>query len=234
VKGQDSPLPLDTRDIALPNWFMPAAMLCAVMFAASPILIAYAPFEGDMGVVSKIFYYHLPSAWMFLLGGIVCGVASVRYLTSGNPRHDRLAWAAAELVVLFGAITLVTGPLWARKTWGVWWTWDVRLTSSLVSWMLAVGYLLVRRYGGPGSDKLAAAMALFGMANVPFIYISVNFWRTIHPLTTVVPTLPTSFGIPLWFCTFTFLLLFVLLLRLRVRLEAQRSQLDAMYLLLDE
>jgi len=209
-------------------------MLCAVMFAASPILIAYAPFEGDMGVVSKIFYYHLPSAWMFLLGGIVCGVASVRYLAGGNARHDRLAWAAAELVVLFGLITLVTGPLWARKTWGVWWTWDVRLTSSLVSWMLAVGYLLVRRYGGPGSDKLAAAMALFGMANVPFIYISVNFWRTIHPLTTVVPTLPTSFGIPLWFCTFTFLLLFVLLLRLRVRLEAQRSQLDAMYLLLDE
>jgi heme exporter protein C len=213
---------------------MPAAMLCAVMFAASPVMIAFAPFEGEMGVVSKIFYYHLPSAWMFLLGGIVCGVASVRYLKSGQARHDRLAWAAAELVVLFGAITLVTGPLWARKTWGVWWTWDVRLTSSLVSWMLAVGYLLVRRYGGPGSDKLAAAMALFGMANVPFIYISVNFWRTIHPLTTVVPTLPTSFGIPLWFCTFTFLLLFVLLLRLRVRLEAQRSRLDAMYLLLDE
>jgi heme exporter protein C len=234
MKGQDSPLQPDTGDIALPNWFMPAAMLCAVMFAASPVMIAFAPFEGDMGVVSKIFYYHLPSAWMFLLGGIVCGVGSVRYLKSGQARHDRLAWAAAELVVLFGAITLVTGPLWARKTWGVWWTWDVRLTSSLVSWMLAVGYLLVRRYGGPGSDKLAAAMALFGMANVPFIYISVNFWRTIHPLTTVVPTLPTSFGIPLWFCTFTFLLLFVLLLRLRVRLEAQRSRLDAMYLLLDE
>ena len=110
----------------------------------------------------------------------------------------------------------------------------MRLTSSLMGWMVAWAYLLVRKYGGPGSDKLAAGLALFGMANVPFIYISVNFWRTIHPLTTVVPTLPTSFGIPLWFCTFTFLLLFVLLLRLRVRLEAQRSQLDAMYLLLDE
>jgi len=234
VKGRDSQVQPDTSDIALPNWFMPAVVVCGAMLAASPLLIAYTPYEAEMGLVQKIFYYHLPSAWMFLLGGIVCGVASVRYLAGGNARHDRLAWAAAELVVLFGLITLVTGPLWARKTWGVWWTWDVRLTSSLVSWMLAVGYLLVRRYGGPGSDKLAAAMALFGMANVPFIYISVNFWRTIHPLTTVVPTLPTSFGIPLWFCTFTFLLLFVLLLRLRVRLEAQRSQLDAMYLLLDE
>jgi heme exporter protein C len=204
------------------------------MFALSPILISYGPAQSEMGLVSKIFYYHLPSAWMFLLGGIVCGIESVRYLATGQPRHDRLAWAAAEMVVLFGMITLVTGPLWARKTWGVWWVWDVRLTSSLVSWMLSVAYILVRKYGGPGSDKLAAAMALFGLANVPFIYVSVNFWRTIHPLTTVVPTLPTSFGIPLWFCVCTFLLLFVLLLRLRVRLEAQRAQLDAMYQLLDE
>jgi heme exporter protein C len=224
----------DIRQITLPNWFVPTAVVCGVMFALSPILVAYAPAEAEMGLVSKIFYYHLPSAFMFLLSGIVCGVASVRYLATRDARHDRVAWAAAELVVLFGALTLVTGPLWARKAWGHWWVWDVRLTSSLVSWMLSVAYLLVRKYGGPGSDKLAAAMALFGLANVPFIYISVNFWRTIHPLTSVVPTLPASFGVPLWFCVFTFLLLFVLLLRLRVRLEAQRAQLDAMYQLLDE
>lgn len=225
---------IDTREISLPNWFLPIAVVCGLMFAASPLLIANAPYESTMGLVQKIFYYHFPSALMFLLSGIVCGVASVRYLATGNPRHDRLAWAAAELLVLFGALTLVTGPLWARKAWGVWWTWDVRLTSSLVSWMLGVAYLLVRRYGGPGSDKLAAAMALFGMANVPFIYISVNYWRTIHPLTTVVPTLQASMGIPLWFSAAAFLLLFILLLRLRVRLETQRAQLDAMYQLLDE
>jgi len=213
---------------------MPAAIVVGLMFAVSPVLIAYTPYEAEMGLVQKIFYYHLPSAWMFLLGGIVAGVASARYLRTGDVRHDHVAWAAVELVVLFGALTLVTGPLWARKTWGVWWTWDVRLTSSLVSWMVAVAYLLVRRYAGPGSDRLAASLALFGMANVPFIYISVNFWRTIHPLTTVVPTLPVSLGIPLWFCTFTFLGLFLLLLRLRVRLEAQRARLDAIYLSLDE
>jgi heme exporter protein C len=225
---------MTTRELSLPTWFMPAAFLCGAMFAISPLLIANAPYESTMGLVQKIFYYHFPSALMFLTAGVVCGVASARYLATGNARHDRLAWAAAELLVLFGALTLVTGPLWARKAWGVWWTWDVRLTSSLVSWMLGVAYLLVRRYGGPGSDKLAAAMALFGMANVPFIYISVNYWRTIHPLTTVVPTLPTSMGLPLWFSAAAFLLLFVLLLRLRVRLEAQRAQLDAMYQLLDE
>lgn len=217
----------------MPKWFMPLAVVCALMFAAAPVLIANAPYESTMGLVQKVFYVHLPSAWMFLLGAIVCGIASVRFLFRGNPRQDRLAWAAAELVVLFGAITLVTGPLWARKAWGVWWQWDVRLTASLMGWMVAVAYLLLRKYGGPGSDKLAAGLALFGMANVPFVYISVNYWRTIHPTTNVVPTLPTSFGVPLWFSALTFLLLFVLLLRMRARLEEQRARVDTLYLSMD-
>ena len=99
--------------------------------------------------------------------------------------------------------------------------------------MVAVAYLLLRKYGGPGSDKLAAGLALFGMANVPFVYISVNYWRTIHPTTSVVPTLPTSFGLPLWFSAVTFFLLFLLLLRVRVRLEEQRANIDALYLSAD-
>ena len=223
----------------MPRWFLPAAILCGAMFAATPIVIAYAPFESTMGLVFKIFFYHMPSAWMFLLGGIVCGVASVRYLATGAARHDRTAWAAAELTVVFGLLTLVTGPLWARKAWGTWWVWDVRVTASLVSWMIAVAYLILRRYGGPGSEKLAAGLALFGMANVPFIYISVNYWRTIHPTTNVLPTLPVSMGLPVWFTFATFfllflLLLFILLFKMRVRLEEQRARLDAVYLSLDE
>jgi heme exporter protein C len=218
----------------MPRWFTPLALSCAALFAAAPILIALAPYEREMGLVQKIFYFHTPAAWMFLVAGIVCGVASVRYLFTGDGRHDRLAWASAELLVLFGLIALVTGPLWARKTWGVWWQWDVRLTSSLMGWMIGVAYLLVRRYAGPGSDKLAAGLALFGMANVPFIYISVNYWRTIHPPTSVVPRLPMSFGIPFFVSALAFALLFVLLLRLRVHLEEQRTRLDTLYLSLDQ
>jgi heme exporter protein C len=218
----------------MPKWIPRAAIVCGLMFAVAPVLIALAPYEKDLGLVQKIFYYHTPAAWMFLVGGIVCGVASVRYLASGDPRHDRLAWASAELVVLFGAIALVTGPLWARKSWGVWWQWDIRLTSSLIGWMVAVAYQLVRRYAGPGSDKLAAGLALFGMANVPFVYISVNYWRTIHPPTTVVPRLPLSFGVPFYFTAAAFTLLFVLLLRLRVHLEEQRARVDGLYLAMDE
>jgi heme exporter protein C len=218
----------------MPKWFTPAVVLCALMFVASPFVIANAPYESTMGLVQKIFYYHMPSAWMFLIAAIVCGVASVRYLFTGAPQQDRVAWAAAEMTFLFGALALVTGPLWARKAWGVWWQWDVRLTASLMGWMVACAYLLLRKYGGPGSDKLAAGLALFGAANVPFIYISVNYWRTIHPATSVVPTLPFALGLPLWWCVLSFLLLFVLLMKMRTRLEEQRSRLDSLYLSLDE
>jgi heme exporter protein C len=218
----------------MPKWFTPAAILCALMFGASPFLIANADYESTMGLVQKIFYYHMPSAIIFLTSAVVCGIASARYLFGGKPHQDRVAWAAAELTVMFGIITLITGPLWARKAWGVWWQWDARLTSSLIGWMVAVAYLLVRKYGGPGSDKLGAGLALFGMANVPFIYISVNYWRTIHPATSVVPTLPTSMGVPLWFCLLTFILMYVLLLKLRIALEEQRARLDALYLALED
>jgi heme exporter protein C len=218
----------------MPKWFAPAAIVCGVLFAATPFVIANAPFESEMGLVQKIFYYHMPSAWMFLIAAVVCGVSSVRFLATGDYRHDRTALAAGELIVLFGLLTLVTGPLWARRSWGTFWVWDARTTASLVSWMIACAYLILRRYGGPGSEKLSAGLALFGMANVPFIYISVNYWRTIHPSTSVVPTLPFSLGFPLWFCVGSFLLLFVLLLKLRIRVEEQRARVDALYLALDE
>jgi len=218
----------------MPKWFQPAILVCGAMFAASPFVVANAPYDSTMGLVYKIFFYHMPSAWMFLGASIVCGIASVRFLASGNSRHDRTALAAAEMAVLFGLLTLVTGPLWARKAWGVWWVWDARITSSLVGWMIAWAYLILRKYGGPGSEKLSAGLALFGMANVPFIYISVNYWRTIHPATTVVPTLPFSMGFPLLYCLATFLLLMVLLMKLRVRVAEQQARLDSLYLSLDE
>ncbi len=218
----------------MPRWFAPAAVVCGLMFVASPFVIASAPYESTMGLVQKIFYYHMPSAWIFLMSAIVCGVASARFLASGDARHDRMAWSTAELTVLFGLLTLVTGPLWARRAWGTWWVWDPRVTSSLVGWLIAVSYLILRRYGGLGSEKLAAGVALFGAANVPFIYISVNYWRTIHPATSVVPTLPFSMGMPLAWCLTAFILCFVLLLTLRLRVEEQRARVDGLYLALDE
>jgi heme exporter protein C len=204
--------------------------LAAGMFVVAPWIINAAPNEATMGLVYKIYFFHMPSAWMFLIAAITSGVASARFLFFKKPSADGWAMAAAELTVLFGAFTLVSGPLWARKAWGVWWQWDPRLTSSLVLFLMFVAYLLLRRFGGPGSDKLGAGMAIFSIANVIFVWVSVNYWRTIHPPTTVVPTLPVEMGIPLWFCVIAFTLLFIVLLRMRARLEHQRARVEALYL----
>lgn len=206
---------------------VPAMLVVALgMFLVAPYFIAQAPYESTMGLVQKIFYFHVPAAIMMFLATFTCGIASVAYLVRGRARSDRLAEAAAELTVLFGIIVLISGPLWARKAWGVWWQWDARLTSTLVLWLLFSAYLLLRRFGGPGTEKLAAGVALFGMANVPFIYWSVNVWRTMHPKTTVVPSLVPAMRFPFYWCMIAFLLLFLALLRTRVRLSEQQDSLD--------
>ncbi|MEP6782955.1 MAG: cytochrome c biogenesis protein CcsA [Acidobacteriota bacterium] len=212
----------------------PFLAISAVMLVAAPWIINAAPYESTMGLVQKVFYFHFPSAIMFLLAAMICGINSFRVLFFRNLRADGWALAAAELGLLFGAITLVTGPLWARKAWGVWWVWDARLTSSLMLWMIFAAYLMLRQYGGPGSERLGAGMALFGMLNVPFIYYSVNVWRTMHPPTSVVPTLPADMGLPLLFCFTAFLLMFLALLNLRAGLEHQRMRVEALYLAEDE
>lgn len=209
-------------------------LAAALLFSGAPVLVAQAPYEATMGLVQKVFYYHVPSAMVMFLSAFVCGIASAIFLFGKKPRADRLAVAAAELTVVFGLIVLVTGPLWARKAWGVWWQWDARLTSTLLMWMIFVAYLLVRRFGGPGSEKLSAAMAVFGMANVPFVYVSVNIWRTIHPTTRVVPTLSPGMRGPFWFCVLSFVLLYGLLLLMRARLEDRRAEVEHLYLLADE
>jgi heme exporter protein C len=212
------------------NAFGPLAALAAVMFAASPFVVAYAPFESSMGIVSKIFYFHVPS-WFAMFTAIgVCGVASLIHLFKNRPRADRIAAGAAEIAVLFGLMGLVTGPLWGRKAWGVWWQWDAKLTIALLLEMTFISAILVRKYGGPGSDKLAAAVGIFGLAVVPFVYEAVNIWRTIHPLTSVVPTLPATMAIPFWFCVTAYFLLLGLLLTLRVNLGERQAALDELYL----
>ena len=214
--------------------FFPLAAVLAVMFAVAPVLIVGAPYESTMGLVQKIFYFHFP-AWMAMFTAVfVSGGASVVFLATRRKSADAVAVASAELVVAFGLIGLLTGPLWGIKAWGVWWSWDARGTSALVLWLIFAAYLMLRRFGGPGSERLAAAVALFGMCNVPFVYWSVNLWRTLHPKTTVVSSLPIAMGLPLWWSTAAFMGLFALLMLLRTRLEHDRARLDELYLALED
>ncbi|HTM26153.1 MAG TPA: cytochrome c biogenesis protein CcsA [Vicinamibacterales bacterium] len=210
--------------------FVPMAVVAAAMFAYAPFMILNAPYESTMGLVQKIFYFHAACGMAMFAAAFVSGIGSAAFLFGRKPSADRMAVAGAELTSIIGLIVLVTGPLWARKAWGVWWQWDARLTSTLVMWMIFNAYLLLRRYGGPGSDRLAAAVALFGMANVPFVYWSVNVWRTLHPKTSVIPSLQPGMRGPFWFCVAAFLLLFTVLLALRTELEKRRQQLDELYL----
>ncbi len=213
--------------------FVPVLILTTAMFAYSPIAIANAPYESTMRLVQKIFYYHFP-AWMALtVSVLVCTVASAAYLFKGNPRADRIATAAAEVTVVFGLFGLVSGSLWGRKAWGVWWQWDARLTMAFLLELIFIGYLLVRKYGGPGAEKLAAAMGIFGGATAPFVYKSVDWWRTVHPKTSVMTTLGETspeMWFVVWFCTVMIWLFVGLLLAARIRLEEQRAALDHLYL----
>ena len=210
--------------------FMPLSIVAAAMFLYAPILIAQAPYESTMLMVQKIFYFHVPS-WIAMYSAIfVCGIASAIYLFKGDARADRVAVAAAEIAALFGVLGLVTGSLWGRKAWGVWWQWDARLTTALLLELILFAYLILRRYGGPGSEKLAAGVALFGMADSVIVYKAVDWWRTVHPTTNVVRTLVPAMYAPLFFCSVAFVLLFALLMMARVGLEQRRAELDELFL----
>jgi len=205
-------------------------LLAAGGYLIVPHLILGAPTEPTMGFVQRIFYFHVPSAWLAMMGALTAGVASAIYLYRGSERADEIAVSAAELAVIFGLCAIVTGPLWARKAWGVYWQWDVRLTSTALLWIIFIAYLFARKYGGPGSKRLAAGLAVFGAADVPMIYISVSIWRTIHPKTTVVPTLDPGMRPAFWLSMLTFMFMFFVLLGMRRRLERLRARYDALYL----
>jgi heme exporter protein C len=214
--------------------FLVAATAAAVGFMVVPGLILGAPLEPVMGFVQKIFYFHVPCATMLFLSTFTCAGGSIAYLFKGSEAGDRVAASAGELAVLFGICTLVTGPLWGRKAWGVWWQWDARLTSSLLLELVMMAYLLARRYAGPAGRKLSAALALFAAIDVPLVYKSVDIWRTVHPQTTVVPTLDPRMRPAFWSAFALILVVWSLLLALRMRLERARAELAALRLDVDE
>src|SRR6516165_3649759 len=145
--------------------------------------LVVAPTERTMGDVQRIFYYHVPSAWTAFLLFLINFVCSVIFLIRRNTKADILALVAAEVGVVFCTVVLVTGPIWARPVWGIWWApGDIRLTTTLVLWLIYVSYLVLRRFSNSAQTQmLAAALAVFGALDVPLVYFSIWFFRTQHP-----------------------------------------------------
>jgi heme exporter protein C len=151
-------------------------------FALYEALIA-APTEQTMGNVQRIFYYHVPSAWTAFVLFLINFVCSVVYLIRRNPKADILALVSAEVGVVFCTVVIATGPIWARPVWGIWWApGDIRLTTTLVLWLIYISYLMVRRLSSSGKTPvIAAVVAIFGALDVPLVYFSIWFFRTQHP-----------------------------------------------------
>src|SRR5262245_45402540 len=162
--------------------------LLAVLFIAMPIAFyfafLYAPTEQIMGVVQRIFYFHVASAWTALLSFLFVFIGGIMYLITKKKKYDHFSYAAAELGVLFSSVVLVTGPIWAKPVWNVWWTWDPRLTSTFILWLIYIAYLLLRASlrGNPKIREYAAIYGIIGFADVPLVWFSIRWWRTIHPL----------------------------------------------------
>ena len=214
--------------------FLVLCAITAALFVIACKAIADAPREVVMGVVQKIFYFHVPCAWLLMLSTLVCAGGSVAYLFGGSERGDRVAVAASELGVLFGLCVLVSGPLWAKAAWGVYWQWEARLTSSLLLWLMLVAYVLARRYGGPSARRLAAALALFAAIDIPLVYFSVRFFRSIHPQSTVVSTLVPGMRGAFWLSLLAFTCLWAVLFSLRLAVETAYARVVELEVLLDQ
>jgi heme exporter protein C len=150
--------------------------------------LVYAPTERLQGPVQRIFYFHVPSAWVSYLAFFVVFVASILYLWRRSVFWDRLGRASAEVGLVFTTLTIVTGSIWARPIWGTWWTWDARLTTTLILWFIYLAYLAVRSYvADPNrAARFAAILGIIGFIDVPVIHMSVVWWRTLHPEPVVV------------------------------------------------
>jgi heme exporter protein C len=228
--------------LRLPQWLEPvrrygeyvlgtatALAILALLWAA----FAYAPTEATQGDVQRIEYIHVPMAWVAYLAFFVVFAASILYLWRRDPRWDLLAATSAEIGTIFTTLVLVTGSLWGRPVWGTWWQWDARMTTTLILWFVYVAYLLLRSYTGlsEGGARAAAVLGIVGFIDVPINYLSVTWWRTLHPALQVqlgqTPDAPPAvvWTLMLGLLAFTLLYAFLMLQVYRLNTLQRAAQL---------
>jgi heme exporter protein C len=217
------------KTVNRPRWLLPFGWFAMLFFAAAQAtaLLLSAP-DRDMGHLQKTMYVHVPSAWVSMVAFLVVFICSVLFLLRRDIRYDLAAAAAAEVGVILTALTLALGSIWGRPTWGIWWTWDPRLTTTAILLLIYVGYLTLRSFTEDEDRRArwAAAVGILGFLNVPIVYMSVRWWRTIHQVQSTPSTVDPNYVLGLRLNAFAFLFLFVFFVGMRyyvARLERDRA-----------
>jgi heme exporter protein C len=207
------------------------------MLLALYAIFIYAPVEKTMGIVQKIFYIHVPAAFLAYLAFFITFIASIFYLYRKDSKWDTVAHCAVETGVIFCTIVLITGPIWAKPTWNVWWTWDPRLTTTLILWFTYVAYLMLRRSVKENQRaNLSAVFGIIGFINVPITFFSIRLWRTIHPVVITSRGLNMSWPmkLSLIITVIAFCFLFFSLLLSRIRLERLKMRIAEINEIMDD
>ncbi len=209
------------------------ALISGGGFLALYLMIAfYAPVEKELGIVQKIFYIHVPLAWVSFLAFLLVCVFSMVFLAKNTPAWDIASGAAAEIGLVFCTMVLVTGATWGKASWGRWWTWDVRLTTTLILWLIYIGYVVLRgsAQGGDRMQRFAAVYGIIGFLDVPLVYLSVKKMSSIHPLVIEDGkiNLASEMKHTLFFSLFVFSCFFVFLLITLVRQGYLKLQIEKM------
>ncbi len=200
-----------------------------LMIGALGMIFLYVPSEREMGIIQRIFYFHVPVAWVAFLAFFIVFIFSILYLWKRQSRFDIVARSAADLGLIFTTLVLISGSIWAKTVWEVWWTWDARLTSALVMWLIYFAYIHVRSYTADPERgaRFAAVVGIVGFIDVPIVALAIQLWRTQHPQALIfegglaAPMLAT-----LLVSLAAFTTLFVVLLRLRVAMRQDENEVE--------
>ena len=224
----------------LPSIKTSLALITGVMMLVDLYLIfMVAPTDSVLGHIQRVFYFHVPIAVMSFLAFFVVFVSSVMYLIKRTPKWDAVAHASAEVGVVFVTLALITGIIWARPIWNTWWTWEPRLTTTLILWLIYVAYLMVRSYAPtPSKGALyAAVIGIVGFVDVPIVYYSVVWWRSIHPSPVVGPfaqanALDGTMALILLYSFITFVFFFAYMVMERMELRKTEEEVGRIRFLL--
>ena len=210
-----------------------ALLISGALLMAFTLYLVYfwVPTEQNLGVSQRIFYFHVPLGWIGMVSIIVVAVASILHLATGRQKWDDLAYSTAELGVIYASLILVTGAIWGKPVWGVWWTWDPKLTTTLVLWFIYVGYMMVRAYGPAGGQgkRFASVIALIGAIDAPIIYKATDWWRSAHPDNNIPSDLDGRMLLTLLVSVVTFTVIYIYLLIERYSLRKSESDLDELH-----